>query len=173
MANPNQNVRDRHGRYSRNPETATRDAAAAELRAQGKTYQQIADDLGYASSRSAWEAVHRAIRDACAGPGTRLIELEVDRLEMITDEVLAILQRDHVTVSHGKIVKDDDGTPLLDDSIKLAAVDRYLKARESLRKLLGLDAPSRVSVEAEQLGRDISRLLDAAMGPDDGDDTDA
>ena len=162
-------MRDGRHRFTRNPATAANDARAADLRAQGWTYQQIADELGYQSKSSAIDAIRRAIRDACAGPAQDLIDLEVTRLEMITDEVLEILQRDHVTVSHGKVIKDDDGNPLLDDGIKLQAVDRYLRARESFRKLLGLDAPSRVSVDAQQLGDEILGLLARATNPADDD----
>ncbi|MFF7129996.1 helix-turn-helix domain-containing protein [Streptomyces sp. NPDC008240] len=169
--NPRQDQRDGHGRYTRTIENAEHDAHAAQLRAQGWTYKQIADELGIEKS-GAIRAVRRAIRDACAAPGRDLIDLEVTRLEAMYDEVLDILQRDHPVVSHGRIVKDDAGAPLVDDEMKLKAVDRALRTRESFRKLLGLDAPSRVSVEAEQLGREIGRLLDSALGPDD-DDADA
>ncbi|WP_318205381.1 hypothetical protein [Streptomyces sp. SCL15-4] len=165
-------TRDGHGRYARTINQARRDAHAAELRAEGWTYQQIADELGIDKS-GAIHAVRRAIRDACAGPGQDLINLEVQRLEAMYDQVLDILQTDHPVVSHGRIVKDDTGAPLTDVEMKLKAVDRALRTRESFRKLLGLDAPSRVSVDAEQLGREIGRLLDAATSEDDGDDTDA
>ncbi|MFI9154501.1 hypothetical protein [Streptomyces sp. NPDC053367] len=172
MANPNQDARDGNGRYTRNPQTAERDGQAAELRAQGWTYQQIADELGYADKRTALEACRRAIRDACVGPGKALVDLEVQRLEAMYDRVLDILEQDQPLVSHGRIVKDDTGAALVDEELKLKAIDRALRTRESFRKLLGLDAPSRVSVEAEKLGRDIARLLDAAT-EDPGDDTDA
>lgn len=172
MANPHQDARDGNGRYTRNPQTAERDGKAAELRAQGWTYQQIADELGFSTKKNANDAVRRAIRDACAGPGKALVDLEVMRLEAMYDKVLDILETDQPLVSHGRIVKDDSGQPLIDEELKLKAVDRALRARESFRKLLGLDAPSRVSVEAEKLGRDIARLLDAAT-EDPGDDADA
>ncbi len=174
MANPNQHARDGHGHYIRTPETAKRDARAAELRAQGWTFQQIADELGYSDKATARLAVQRALRDIVATPGKALVELEVTRLESLYDEVLNIFQRDHLLVSHGHVVHDDDGQPIIDDEMKLKAFDRLLRGRESFRKLLGLDAPNRVSVEAEQLGREISRLLDSALGPDDDrDDPDA
>lgn len=173
MANPNQDARDGNGRYERSLDTARRDARAAELRAQGHTYQQIADALGV-TKRSAIDACRRAVREAVDGAGKNLVTLEVTRLEAMYDEVLDILQRDHYVVSYGQIVHDDTGAPLHDDEMKLKAIDRALRTRESFRKLLGLDAPSRVSVEAEQLGREIGRLLDTALGPDGaGDDPDA
>ncbi|MFI2632618.1 hypothetical protein ACH5A2_19800 [Streptomyces collinus] len=154
--------RDGRHRYARSPETVALDARAADLRAQGATYQQIADELGYRSRSGAIDAVRRAVRDACAGPAQALIDLEVTRLEMITDEVLEILQRDHVVVSHGKVVKDEEGKPLLDDGVKLQAVDRYLRSRESFRKLLGLDKPAKVEhsggVRYEVIGVDPADL---------------
>lgn len=157
-------MRDGRHRFTRNPATAANDAKAAELRAEGWTYQQIADELGYKSKTGAREAVRRAVREICAGPAEQLVALEVTRLEMVTDEVLGVLQRDHVMVSHGKIIKDDDGNPLLDDSIKLAAVDRYIKARESFRKLLGIDKPAKVNVNAQQLGDEIIALINGSNG---------
>jgi hypothetical protein len=169
MANPHQEARDGNGRYIRNPNTAARDAQAADLRAQGWTYQRIADHFDI-DKHTAIDAVRNAIRDACAGPGKDLVDLEVTRLEAMYDRVLDILEEDQPLVSHGRIVKDDTGTPLIDQELKLKAIDRALKARESFRKLLGLDAPSRVSVEAEQLGRQIAKLLDAATAPEDADD---
>lgn len=172
MANPNQDARSGNGQYVRTPETARRDARAAELRAQGWTFQAIADELGFASKSRAQDASRRALRDIVAEPGKALVELEVTRLESLYDDVLDIFQRDHVLVSHGQIIRDDDGNPIVDDEMKLKAFDRLLRGRESFRKLLGLDAPNRVSVEAEQLGREIGRLLDATLGTDVGDDPD-
>ncbi|MFE7972998.1 hypothetical protein [Streptomyces shenzhenensis] len=173
MANPNQDARNSKGQYVRTPETAAQDARAAQLRAEGHTYQQIATELGWTTKAAAIDACRRAIRDACAGPGKALVDLEVTRLEAMYDQVLDILTRDHPVVSHGRIVCSDDGQPLVDDEMKLKAVDRMLRTRESFRKLVGLDAPSRVSVEAEQLGREIGRLLDATLGPDEDPDGDA
>jgi hypothetical protein len=159
--NPRQDQRDGRGRYTRTIEQAQRDAHAAELRAQHWTYQQIADELGI-DKTGAIRAVRNAIRDACAGPAKELIDLEVTRLEAISDEVLDILQRDHPVVSHGKMIYGEDGEPLLDDDIKLRAVDRYLRARESFRKLLGLDQPAKVEhsggVKYELIGVDPDSL---------------
>ncbi|MEV6181341.1 hypothetical protein [Streptomyces sp. NPDC052015] len=164
---PGENLRDGNGRFIRDPETAAKDARAAELRARGWSYRRIATELGYDAHTSAMDAVQRAIRDACAGPAKAVVDLEVQRLEAMYDKVLDILERDRPVVSHGKIIYDEDGNPLVDDELKLKAIDRALRTRESFRKLLGLDAPSRVSVEAEQLGREISRLLDTALQPDE------
>lgn len=165
MANPNQHSRDSAGHYIRTPQTATTDARAAQLRAEGWTLQQIADELG-CDKTTAGRAIRRALREIVKGPAEKLLAMEAERLDTLYEEALEVLQRDHVTVSHGKVIKDDDGNVLLDDGPKLAAIDRLVKVRESYRKLLGLDAPSRVSVDAQQLGDEISSLLNRATDDD-------
>jgi regulator of protease activity HflC (stomatin/prohibitin superfamily) len=145
MANPNQDARS-GGKYVRTPETAERDARAAALRAEGRTLQQIADELGFAAKSSARAAIRRALREIVRGPAEQLIAMEAERLDTLYEEALEVLQRTHATVSHGKVIKDDDGNPLLDDGPKLAAIDRLVKVRESYRKLLGLDAEQKVNV---------------------------
>lgn len=148
MANPNQNVRDRHGRYSRNPETATRDAAAAELRTKGLTYQQIANELGYASTRSAWEAVQRAIHEVIQGPAEALLTLHMERLETLYDAALEVLGADHVMVSHGKVITmpDEDGVerPLKDHAPKLAAIREARQTLDAFWNLTGMKQPAKV-----------------------------
>lgn len=144
MANPNQDARSGAGRYIRTPETAKRDAQAAELRAEGWTFERIADELGYADKSTARLAVRRALKEIVQEPAEKLLALEAQRLDTLYEEALEVLQRDHLTVSHGRIVKDDDGTPILDDGPKLAAIDRLVKVRESYRRLLGIDRAVKV-----------------------------
>lgn len=166
-ATGDERARDGNNRFVRTPETARRDAQAADLRAEGWTLQQIADELGFHDSSHARQAIRRALREIVRGPAERLIAHEAERLDTLYEEALEVLQRDHVTVSHGKVITGADGKPLLDDGPKLAAIDRLVKVRESYRKLLGLDAPSRVSVDAQQLGDEISALLDRGTANDD------
>ncbi len=144
MANPNQDARGGHGRYVRTPETARRDARAAELRAEGWTLQAIADELGFSSKTSALYGIRNALREIVKEPAEKLLAQEVARLDTLYEEALAILERDHVTVSHGKIITGEEGKPLLDDGPKLQAIDRLLRVRESYRRLLGLDQPAKV-----------------------------
>jgi transcriptional regulator with XRE-family HTH domain len=146
MANHSQDSRDGKGRYIRTPETAERDARAAELRAQGWTLQQIADELGYSDRSTARQAVQRALREIVQGPAEKLIQQEAARLDSLYEEALDILHRDHVMVSHGHIVKGEDGNPLPDHGPKLAAIDRLVKVRESYRRLFGLDARQKIDV---------------------------
>lgn len=173
QGNPNQDARNHvSGRYVRTPETAARDAEAARLHGNGWTYQEIANHFGWTHKSSAMDAVNRGIRDAAA-PAKGVRDRRERELAFLWESALEILNNHHVVVSNGKVI-EINGTPLQDDHPRLQAIEQLRKINESRRKLDGIDAPSRVSVEAEQLGRDISRLLDSALGPDDdGDDPDA
>lgn len=163
------------GRFERSMASVERDAQAAGLRAQRRTYQQIADALGYSSKGDAWRACQRAKADVARAPVAKLIQAESEELDDLYVMALEVLERNHVVVSYGQIVCDTDGQPLPDDGPRLQAIQTALRVRESYRRLHGIDAPNRVSVEAEQIGRDIGRLLDATLGPEDdaGDDPDA
>lgn len=169
MANPNQDARSRGtGRYVRTPEAATRATRAAELRGQGWTLQEIADELGYASKGSVHNAIDRVYR-TIAAPARAAFEREEQRLERLWEEAEEVLERAHPMVSGGKIVHDDDGQPLPDYGPRLAALDRALKVRESFRKLKGLDAKQsidialsrRLDLEGETVAGALTAALDA------------
>lgn len=167
-------TRDRHGQFVRDTATVLQDAQAAALRARRKTYQQIADELGMASKSSAYEAVQRALRDALSEPAEQARQMELDDLDRAQRHVLEVLERNHVTVSHGRVVRrlidferDDGGEYLLDEDGKrigiyedvlddgpiLQAVDRLIKIGESRRKLLGLDAATKMDVSGTVTSR--------------------
>lgn len=163
------------GRYTRNINTAERDAEAARLRSQGLTYPEIAERLGWRHKGDAHNAVTRALKAVVREPAEQLIAIELDRLDTrerklndLEEKVQGILERKHVTVSHGRVVKLDDGEPIEDDVIALQAGDRLLKidaARDRIAErraaITGINAPTRVSVDATKLGEEITTLLDA------------
>jgi hypothetical protein len=172
--NPKQDKRSKTtGRFVRSPETAARDAEAARLYGdEGLTYQQIADHFGWATKNVAFDAVRRAYRDLAA-PAKAARDRRTAELELLWETGLEILNNHHVVVNNGRII-ELDGEPLRDDNPRIQVLGQLRQINESMRKLDGTDAPSRVSVEAEQLGRDILKLLDATLDPDDpGDDPDA
>jgi hypothetical protein len=172
--NPKQEARgNRTGRYVRTPENVARDAEAARLYGEeGLSYREIAKHFGWAHHSSAMTAVERGLRDAAA-PAKGARDRRQRELEFLWETGLEILNNHHVVVNNGKII-ELDGKPLPDDNPRIQVLGQLRQINESLRKLDGTDAPSRVSVEAEQLGRDIGRLLDTVLGPDDaGDDADA
>lgn len=138
-------ARDGSGRYVRTIDHARRDARAAELKAAGLTYQQIADEVGYGNRGDAWRAVQRAISEVVKDSAEKLIAVEAAKLDELYVEALEILERDHYAHSNGRVV-EFGGEPLLDDAPKLQAIDRLVKIRESYRRLFGLDQPSQIAV---------------------------
>lgn len=136
--------RNGNGTYDYDNSSVQRDAQAARLKSAGKTYQQIAEELGYADRGNAWRGVQRARRAVLREPAEELIAVEAARLDDLYVQALDILERDHVMVSHGKVVYDDrTGDPFLDDGPRLAALRELRQIRESYRKLHGLNAPQR------------------------------
>jgi sigma-70-like protein len=131
-------LRDGNGKYTRNPETARRDASAVALRAQGHSYRDIAAVLDVSVS-NAYQAVQRALRAIIEEPASELRALELERLDELTREAQAVMRRDHLAVSNGKVVTYD-GAPVIDDQPVLGAIDRLVKISERRAKLLGLDA---------------------------------
>lgn len=166
-----QGRRDPTGRYVRTLEGAERDAEACRLRTTGLSYRAISDQLGYGGATHARDGVERALAAVVAEPAEQLRTLELERLDALQAEAWAVMTREHLTVSGGKIVmvEGPDGVeaPLGDDAPVLKAIDRIVKLMERRAKLLGLDAPTRLSVDAETLGREIGELLDALGGTDD------
>ncbi len=162
--------RDGNNQFTPSMEAAERAAQAARLYLQYRNYQRVADEMGYATKGCAWRAVQRARLSVMQEPALDLIRTEAAELDELYTAALEILEREHPAVSHGRIVKDDAGVPLLDDGPRLAAIRELRAIRESYRKLLGVDAPSKVSVDAENLGAEIGSLLDRLTGGTDDTD---
>lgn len=144
-------------------DTAQRRRQAIDMRMAGASYQQIADELGYSSRGAACQDVTRALETAVVEQARSVEayrEEELQRLDALLAEAWAILKRQHVTVSHGRLIYDDrTGEPLLDDGPTLAAIDRILKIQERRAKFLGLDAPTRHEVvSVDVIDAEITRL---------------
>lgn len=143
---------DSRGRFLPTQAADARAAAAARLKADNPkmTYQQIADQLGYGNKGDAWRAVDKCRQAVLRSAGAELIASEAGLLDDQFVAAMEILERDHVVVSHGRIVTmaGEDGVekPLLDDGPKLAALREMRAIRESYRKLLGVDQPTQVAV---------------------------
>ena len=152
-------TRDGNGRFDRSPDTAERDAEACRLRAKNLSYRRIAAELGI-DVKAAYDGVRRAIRDTLQEPADDVKRLELERLDELAQKTRKVMLGTHYVVSQGKgvrLTRDDE--PLVDDGPVLQAVDRLLKIQERRARLLGLDAPQRVSVDAQNLGDEIKGLL--------------
>ncbi|WP_406338254.1 hypothetical protein OG987_13320 [Streptomyces sp. NBC_01620] len=141
MDDPNTRPHGGDGQFVRSLTTAQREAEAARLRTKGWTYQRIADELGYGHRADAYNAAQAALKATVREAGEELRTLELERLDRLEAAANEVLEREHITVSHGKVVSLDDGVPLPDDGPVLQAIDRLLKIQERRSRLLGLDAP--------------------------------
>ena len=105
---------------------------ALELRREGKTFQQIADALGYRSKTSAYDQVMKGLNDTMQEPADALRRLESERLDWLWREVENRMDIDH-----------------------LWAVDRALKIMERRASLFGLDKQA-----TQDLAEEAQRYLD-------------
>lgn len=101
--------------------------AALELRKKGRTFEAIAQELGYSDAASAYNAVMSALKETFREPAQELRDLEATRLDTMQEKL------------------SDNIKP---DKIGMGIVDRLLRIMERRAKLLGLDltkdAPSPV-----------------------------
>lgn len=144
-------ARNNLGRYTRSIATAERDRDAAQLRAQGWTYQRIADHLGYASKSGVIDAIRRALRDVVKGPAEQLLALHMERLETLYEAAVEVIEAEHVVVSHGKVVTMTDPDtneekPLRDNGPKLAAIREARQTLDAFWNLTGMKQPTQVAV---------------------------
>lgn len=156
-------TRGHRGRFIRTLSQAETDAEAARLRSEGKSYRRIADLMG-CSVRTAHDRVQRALAAVPADDVATVRAVWGERLEQAFVEAARILATDHVTVSHGRIIRGDDGEPLIDDGPKIQAIGKIVQVAESARRLWGADVPveqhARVTVEhTTTLDAEIDRLL--------------
>lgn len=145
-------ARGHHGRLIRTLDQAARDAWAAGEIGKGRSYREVAGDLGIAVS-SCHEAVRRAYRDLAeplAGPA-RAAELAT--LYAARDAALEVLGRRHITVSNGRVVTlaDEEGKdqPIPDDGPILQAAQTVARISATIHDLMGWKAPARVQLQGE------------------------
>lgn len=144
--------------------TAQRRAAAIRLRLEGKSYEDIATELGYSNRASACKDITRATEAAILEQraGVEVLrEQELMRLDALWQEVWRVLKTEHFVLHQGGVVEIEQGEQLvrvIDDGPVLAAIDRLLKIQERRSKYLGLDAPVRHEVTIDELDDQIRTL---------------
>jgi hypothetical protein len=93
---------------------------ALELRRAGASYEQIADQLGYAHRGKAYEDIHTALAHLTKHPAEEYLAEELDRLDAMLVGLWPAAWKGH-----------------------LGAVDRVIKIMDRRARYLGLDAPTR------------------------------
>ena len=104
-------------------EAKTKAAKALELRKDGKTFDEIAEAVGYNSRQAAHDAVKRALMAIIREPAKELITLDLERLDKMWEIHFLNAQAGDVN-----------------------ALTACLKLMERRAKLLGLDSPEKVEV---------------------------
>jgi hypothetical protein len=163
-----QTSRNRKGKFTRTAAERRRDYRAAELHGQGWSFQRIADELGFASRGHAHNGVMRAYADMPTEEAQQARQADLDRIDRLIEKNWEALERDHVTVSNGRVVRrfvgverhedgieklDADGKAIpvfedvLDDgpvAVHSAVILRLIAQRE---KIFGYGAPAQSRVE--------------------------
>jgi hypothetical protein len=155
------NIRTRQVPASRaqRTQTAQRRAKAVQMRLEGAAHKDITRALEAAVTQQ-----HKAVEI--------LRQEELMRLDRLWVEVWAVLKREHVTVSNGKLVRGEDGHPLRDDGPVLQSVDRLVRILERRAKYLGLDAPQKHEVlTLDAIDRAIQELNAELGGAEVGEAT--
>jgi hypothetical protein len=138
-------------------------ALALAMRMDYCDWPEIASVCGYSSEQSAYIAVKTAMshrQQALDEPLDHVRLRELHRLDRLSAKAMKVLETDHHVIQGGRVVtreleseRVDPVTgktvpavivELVDDGPTLAAIDRLLKLSESRRKLLGLDAATKV-----------------------------
>lgn len=149
----------------RSVEQVDRDNRAVELRRRNLNYRQIANELGFSSVSSAYEAVQRGLADSVAETNDEVRRQELDRLDDLARAALRVLARTHYVLSQGKAAAHPEtGELLVDDGPTLAAIGQLLKIMERRAKYLGLDAPAKVELLSLDAVDEEIRKLSAELG---------
>lgn len=142
-----------------------RDREAARLKAMGWSLDEIAEHLDITDAVTSQPDPNRAARAVKRGLSlvhqTNIDEKRLEQLqhyEMMKRHIWDSLSTEHVLVQQGRVVLQD-GMPIEDKRFALEAFDRLNRIEESISKLLGTQAAQRFSVEADQLGTEISQLI--------------
>jgi hypothetical protein len=158
----------------RNPaEQAEKAAIVFQLKLDGHSFRAIeaitaAPDGPTSGERIPWTTARDLLReelarrvdpkiDAYRTLHLERLEAELLRLDELEKRARRVLDRHHITVNNGRVIAID-GEPLQDDGPVLAAIDRLIKIEdarrknnESQRKLLGLDAPTKVDAQVTEV----------------------
>lgn len=112
------------------------------LRARGKSVQAICDETGWSATKVK-ASLSRVAEDYMVESAAEIIKLELDRLDIMLEKAMAILEEKYIAYSHGKMMTDQDGEPVKDPQPVLKAIDSVLKIMDRRSKYLGLDAPTK------------------------------
>lgn len=166
--------RNGHGQFARTIADVERDYKAATLAGQGRTYQAIADELGYSDRKSAWQGVQRAWAETAPKVGLSEMRDEAEaKARTLEMKLLEIVDEPGPEVDRlGRPVVDQNGKVKPDRTAQIGAASAMLRLWERMAKMRGLDAPRRThatvqatieSIPPEDLRRHIEQKRKALM----------
>lgn len=141
-----------------------RDAQIYHLRLKGYSPEEIAPLYGLSPATVAdivskvSSALHRA------DPHQHKM-MELDRLDRLLKKAIKVLDKKHVAVSHGRVIFDPTtNAPLVDDGPTLDAIKTVLSIMERRARLLGLDAPSTLTINTppDPLSVELQEMINEA-----------
>lgn len=152
-----------NGRYARDLEHVERDARACLLSSQGWTHSQIARELGYSSRGDVSNAIRKVLAETAREHGTEALrEQQLTAMHAASKVMWERIEHPQPLVDRlGRIVRGDDGAPVVDVQALAAAVAQVVKIEERISKLRGLDAPRR-TVSASMNLNDIEGTIELA-----------
>ncbi len=72
---------------------------------------------------------------------------ESDKLDMLEEQALRLMNTDHLVVDKGSVIVDPrTGRPMIDSEPTFKAIDRLLKIQERRAKLFGIDSPVKAEI---------------------------
>lgn len=134
-----------------------RDNRIVELKREGRSFQQIADELGISKSGAilGFQRVKARVDQRADRNYEAYRDEQLARIATLRAVVEDVMHARHVSISNGHVVSEIVGTdpvtdkpiygdPYEDTAPTLAAVDRMVKLDEREAKLLGLDAKTEI-----------------------------
>jgi hypothetical protein len=148
--------------FRREPSTVIRDAKMVELHAAGWTYDRIAAHLGIANKSTVSRGIQRILNEVRSPAAEELRRVSGERMRRNLERLYDELQRAHPIIRDG--ARHDD----LVDATAIVAILREIRMTdESLRRLHGVDAPTRAEVRVtDDLTAEIEQLAAELAGAD-------
>lgn len=153
-------------KFTPSPAVAARRERVLALRVEQVPVSEIATRLGVSVSVVKMDyvrALEQLTRDQAEQAGNaRAVELA--KLDQLEHAAWRVLRARHITIQHGKIVRDENEQVVEDDAPVLQAIDRLVRIAARRATLTGMDAPARIEVSdaTDQAIRALEQELAAA-----------
>ena len=135
-----------NGRFIKTLEGAAKDAEAARMRTERKSFQQIADALGYADPSGARRAVERALKAVPAEAVEDLRAHQAQLLDLAERRLIEVLAKNKPTINMGKRYDDVD-----DDAQVIQAANTLVRIEERRARLFNMDTPAKPEADSDSL----------------------